>query len=374
MIKKIVGRKIKVIIVVGARPNFMKAAPLLKAMCAHGKFDVQLLHTGQHYDLLMSDAFFRDLDMPKPDISLGIGSGTQAEQTAKIMLAIEAPFAGSTQERPDLVVVVGDVNSTLAATLTAKKLQIPVAHVEAGLRSFDEAMPEEINRVLTDHISDFLFTTEPAGNENLRHEHISPQKIHYVGNIMIDSLVHHEGKIDKSNILTSLNLLPKRYALLTLHRPSNVDNKETLQKIFSLLEEIGSRIPIIFPIHPRTRKQMGDFGIVFSPKNIHLIDPLGYIDFLKLVKQAAFVMTDSGGLQEETTFLNVPCITLRKNTERPITVELGTNIIVGDDRATLFNEVEKILSGNGKQGTIPQYWDGKVSHRITEILIRAFYE
>jgi UDP-N-acetylglucosamine 2-epimerase (non-hydrolysing) len=374
--KKSPKARLKVMIVVGARPNFMKAAPLLREMSKSPLFDVQLVHTGQHYDIQMSEVFFKDLGLPTPHISLGIGSGTQAVQTAKIMMAIEGPL-DSTEEKPDLLIVVGDVNSTLAATLTAKKLHIPVAHVEAGLRSFDETMPEEINRVLTDHISDLLFTTEEAANTNLRNEGVSPHKIHFVGNVMIDSLLTNMDQIDKSTILDTLGVKEKEYGVVTMHRPSNVDKKESFIKIFSALEKIQQTLPLIFPAHPRTKKQMESFGLgerLQNATNFKIIDPLGYTDFMKAVKHAKIVLTDSGGIQEETTMLGVPCITMRMNTERPVTVDLGTNVVTGDNPEKIIEEVQKIFSGNSKKTTTPQRWDGKTAERIVNVITQSFYE
>ncbi|PIR88898.1 MAG: UDP-N-acetylglucosamine 2-epimerase (non-hydrolyzing) [Candidatus Harrisonbacteria bacterium CG10_big_fil_rev_8_21_14_0_10_40_38] len=364
-------RKIRVMLIVGARPNFMKAAPLIKAMNTSPFFDVVLVHTGQHYDANMSDDFFNDLDIPKPDISLGVGSGTHAEQTAKIMMALETSLVSSSGLKPDLVMVVGDVNSTIAAALTAKKLHIPVAHVEAGLRSFDEKMPEEINRVLTDRISDFLFTTEKSANDNLQREGVPQNKIHFTGNVMIDSLLKNQKKIDASKILEKENLEEKKYGVITLHRPSNVDNVGDFAKLITVSEKVAEKIPLIFPVHPRTKNQLKEAGIKTNA-GIRYIEPLGYADFMKLVKNAKLVLTDSGGIQEETTVLGIPCITLRDNTERPITVEVGTNIVTSSDKDKIMREVNAILTDGGKKGNVPMYWDGKASERIVEIILNHF--
>lgn len=364
-------KKLKAAIVVGARPNFMKAAPLIREMEKNGViFEPILLHTGQHYDSVMSDVFFKDLSLPTPNFFLGVGSGTHIQQIAKAMQALEETFL---KIRPDLVVVVGDVNSTLAGALAAKKIGIPLAHVEAGLRSFDETMPEEINRMLTDRISDYLFTTEESANINLIKEGIVSDKIHFVGNTMIDSLCHHLPQISNSLILNKLSLDKNNYSVLTLHRPSNVDNKKQFLDIFEALKFIQEKITVVFPIHPRTKKQMEELGFknkFKNLKNLLLIEPLGYIDFMKLVSDSHFVMTDSGGLQEEATSLQIPCLTLRENTERPITVEIGTNVVVGTDTKEIIQAAKKILDGQFKKGSIPKHWDGKTAQRIVEILIK----
>ncbi|MCJ7508808.1 MAG: UDP-N-acetylglucosamine 2-epimerase (non-hydrolyzing) [candidate division Zixibacteria bacterium] len=367
--------------------------------------DYKLVHTGQHYDYEMSKVFFEDLEIPEPDIYLGVGSGTHAEQTGKVMIEFEKVLF---QEKPDLVLVVGDVNSTLACALASVKLDIPVAHVEAGLRSFDRTMPEEINRLLTDQISDFLFTPSPDANENLKKEGIPEEKIFLVGNVMVDSLLYNLGKAQKSDILEKLGLqkelstancllptaycslptdycsLPSAYCLLTLHRPSNVDEKDSFLNIIKALTEISKRISIIFPIHPRTRKQIEAFGFEHyftnsSPHTSHLtphacgircVDPLGYLDFLNLMMHSKFVMTDSGGIQEETTVLGIPCLTLRDTTERPITISQGTNVLVWNDTQKIIDEAFKILNGKGKKGNCPEFWDGKTAERIVETLVR----
>ncbi|MBC7327426.1 UDP-N-acetylglucosamine 2-epimerase (non-hydrolyzing) [bacterium] len=365
----------KIIEVVGARPNFMKIAPLYKAMEElsiemKGQIQQLLVHTGQHYDVNLSDVFFRDLELPPPDIYLGVGSGTHAEQTAKIMLSFEKILLKNV---PDLVVVVGDVNSTLACALCAVKLHIPIAHIEAGLRSFNRRMPEEINRLLTDAISDFLFTPSQDANENLLREGISQEKIFFVGNIMIDSLLMLKDKWESSDILNKLGIEEKSYAVLTLHRPANVDEERDLKELLEIMNEVSSFIPIIFPAHPRSLKAMERFNLKsLLGDNIRVIQPLGYVDFVKLVKESLFVLTDSGGVQEETTFLAIPCLTLREETEWVVTVELGTNEVVGRDRRKIFSSVERILSGKWKTGNIPPLWDGKTAQRIVNIIKEHF--
>ena len=359
----------KIINVAGARPNFMKIAPLMHEMRKRPELHPILVHTGQHYDDKMSKLFFDELQIPKPDIDLEVGSASHAAQTAKIMMAFEAVLL---QERPDLIVVVGDVNSTIGCALPAAKLHIPVAHVEAGLRSFDRAMPEEINRVLTDAISDYLFVTEPSGEANLRREGIAADKIHFVGNVMIDTLLANKARADESGVLNTLDLQPQGYALLTLHRPSNVDVQETFVRILDALEEIQTHLPILFPIHPRTRKRIEEFGLhdrVAALKNFRLIEPLGYLDFLKLMAEAKLMLTDSGGIQEETTILHVPCLTLRDNTERPITAEQGTNVVVGTDTARIIAESRDILNGKVITSRMPDLWDGKAAERMVAVLL-----
>lgn len=375
----------KIINIVGARPNFMKIAPLQKAMDNYNQkagkkfFKFLLVHTGQHYDYEMSKVFFDELKIPKPDIYLKVGSGNHGEQTAKVMLALEKVLI---KEKPDLVVVVGDVNSTLAGAITAVKLHIPVAHIEAGLRSFDKTMPEEINRILTDQISDFLFTPSEDANKNLIKEGIDKKKIFLVGDIMIDSLVANLKKAANSQILKNLKVKTNEYAVLTLHRPANVDNKKNLQKIISALNLISKKIPIIFPIHPRTKKQIKNFGFnkYFNFRDltnganygINCITPLGYLDFLCLMRNAKFILTDSGGIQEETTFLNVPCLTLRDTTERPITIEIGTNTLVHNNPEKIIFYADKILKGKYKKGICPKDWDGKTAERIVKVLLKKF--
>lgn len=359
----------RILNVVGARPNFMKIAPIQRAMQQYPReFQPLLVHTGQHYDERMSKLFFEDLQLPQPDIYLGVGSGSHAEQTARIMIGFEKICL---EHKPDLVVVVGDVNSTVACSLVASKLWIPVAHVEAGLRSYDRKMPEEINRVMTDAVSDYLFVTEQSGIDNLLKEGIERSKIHFVGNVMIDSLVYFLEKANGSTVLQQLELRPYGYALVTLHRPSNVDEPENFLKIISAFEEIQHHLPIVFPIHPRTEKNIQRFGLeekVKSLKNLKLLPPVGYLDFMQLTRKCKFVMTDSGGIQEETTYLGIPCITLRENTERPVTVAVGTNEIVGTDTRKIISLSERILAGKWKTGRIPELWDGRAAERIVEVL------
>ncbi len=350
---------------VGARPNFMKIAPIMLAMRPYRRIKPLLVHTGQHYDVNMSDAFFKDLELPEPDIHLEVGPGTHAVQTARVMERFEKVLF---KEKPDLVLVVGDVNSTLACALVASKLHITVAHVEAGLRSFDRRMPEEINRVLTDHMSDFLFTTCEDANRNLAKEGIARDKVFLVGDVMIDTLLYY---MKKDSLRGSDE---EEYAVVTLHRPSNVDDKDTFERISRALSKIAQRIPIIFPAHPRTKKQIELFGLKNHYGNIKLLDPLGYLDFLKLYSRAKFVLTDSGGIQEETTILNIPCLTIRENTERPITVELGTNVVVGTDEERIVREAEKILRGERKNKKPIKYWDGKAAQRIVRILVEKVAE
>jgi len=355
----------RIISIVGARPNFMKVAPLIRAMKEYNSLKSILVHTGQHYDHEMSQIFFQDLELPQPDIHLGVGSGTHAEQTGKVMIEAEKVMA---DENPDLVIVVGDVNSTLAAALVAVKLHIPVAHVEAGLRSFDRTMPEEINRLLTDAISDYLFTPSPDANRNLRKEGISKEKIFCVGDVMIDSLLYNKEKAMQSPVLSEFWLSSKDYALLTLHRPSNVDSRENLAQIISAIEQVSQRISVVFPVHPRTRLRLEEFGIPIQV-SVLLLPPLGYLDFLNLEMNAKFVMTDSGGIQEEATALNIPCLTLRNTTERPITVTEGTNTLVGNNATKIVGEAFNILDGNPKQGKCPNLWDGKTAERIVAVLL-----
>jgi len=390
--------KKKWILVVAARPNFMKVAPLMRVIQSfnreHGDTIVPcLVHTGQHYDVNMSDAFFRDLHLPAPDIHLGVGSGNHGAQTGKVLVEFEKVLLG---EKPNLVIVVGDVNSTFACALAAVKLHIPVAHVEAGLRSFDRTMPEEINRILTDAISDYLFTPSPDGNENLLHEGIPESKIFLVGDIMVDNLFYNLEAAKNTRALHRLGLAdnggihPHRYALLTLHRPANVDRPDTFQRILNGLLDVSQLLPIFLPIHPRTLKQVRSFGMerffTFHSsldmaagdftrnralrRTIHCFDPLGYLEFLSLMAHATVVLTDSGGIQEETTVLNVPCITLRDTTERPITLTKGTNVLVHDDPVKMISEVRKVLEGQRSPGKCPPYWDGNTSRRIVDILTR----
>ena len=384
----------KFILVAAARPNFMKVAPLVRAIEKYNRsvgpkkelVEYVLVHTGQHYDFNMSDSFFEDLELPEPHIHLGIGSGTHAEQTGKVMIEFEKVLV---KEKSDVVIVVGDVNSTLASTLAAVKLNIPVAHVEAGLRSFDRTMPEEINRLVTDALSTYLFTPLPDGDKNLLKEGISVKKIYRVGDIMIDSLFFHMEEAEKSDVLVRLGLQKtsprvSRYALLTLHRPSNTDDHESLTKILNGLEVISRKIPILFPVHPRTKKQLSAFGlqdrILFrdvrqrvdlSSPGFYGMDPMGYLDFVKLMVHSTLIFTDSGGIQEEAMVLNIPCLTLRNTTERPITIAQGTNVLVWNDTKKIIREASKILRGKSKKAKIPALWDGKTAERIIKILIRS---
>jgi UDP-N-acetylglucosamine 2-epimerase (non-hydrolysing) len=360
---------LKVLNIVGARPNFMKIAPIVREMRRlESDFLPLIVHTGQHYDAAMSDSFFADLDIPAPDFHLEVGSASHAVQTAKIMTAFEPVLL---QEKPDWVLVVGDVNSTIACALVCAKLGVRVAHVEAGLRSRDRAMPEEINRVLTDAISDLLLTTSQDAHENLKNEGIPADKIKFVGNVMIDSLFHNLKKAEDSTVRDDLDLTGKDYAVLTLHRPSNVDEKEILSGLVDALSSIAERLPVVFPIHPRTKARIDDFGFADRIKNsnLRLIEPLGYIDFLRLYSGARLVLTDSGGIQEETTALGIPCLTLRENTERPITIELGTNILVGTNPERIRQMAFSILENASKKDTkIPPLWDGKAAERICDVL------
>ena len=361
---------LKVINVVGARPNFMKVAPIVAAMKQRPTdFLPLVVHTGQHYDASMSDAFFTDLDLPQPDIHLGVGSGSHAAQTAAVMERFEPVVLN---EKPDWVLVVGDVNSTIACALVCVKLGIKVAHVEAGLRSRDRTMPEEINRLLTDQIADLLFTPSQDADQNLLAEGIPQTRISFVGNIMIDSLFKNLERARSSTIKADMGLSDGEYAVLTLHRPSNVDNRETFERILTALETISVRLPVIFPVHPRTRKTIAELGLtdrIAATKKLRLIDPLGYLDFLNLYSTARLVLTDSGGIQEETTALGIPCLTLRENTERPITVELGTNVVVGTDTQRIVSEAMTILEGPvNRDVRHPPLWDGHTAERILAVL------
>lgn len=359
----------KILLVVGARPNFMKMAPLYLEMVKVEGLTPLIVHTGQHYDYVMSQAFFEDLALPQPHHFLGTGSGSHAEQTARIMVEFEKVVLA---EKPDLVVVFGDVNSTVACSLTAKKLLVPVAHVEAGLRSFDETMPEEINRRVTDSISDLLFTPSTDGDENLIHEGVPPHKIHRVGNIMIDSLISILAKIDQDHqeqIVRGFGVEPKRYALVTLHRPSNVDTRDGLEQILGYLNKLSAEVPVIFPIHPRTRKNIEALGIEASlHDSLRIVEPVRYREFITLEKNAKFILTDSGGIQEETTYLGLPCLTLRPNTERPITITEGTNELA--DMSNVAEQSAKILAGQWKQGKVPALWDGRTAERITKVVAK----
>lgn len=350
--------------VVGARPNFMKLAPVLTGLASKANVHQTLVHTGQHYDKNMSDIFFQQLNLPKPDINLEVGSGSHAFQTAQIMMRFEKVVQ---EQKPDWVMVYGDVNSTVAAALVCAKVWIPLAHVEAGLRSFDRTMPEEINRLVTDQLASLLFTPSTDGNENLRNESVDEKKVRFVGNVMIDTLIRLLPEAEKVQFPQA----SKEYVLVTLHRPSNVDDSRILGKIIETLLSFSQDISILFPIHPRTRKAMKDWGIkIPDNSNIHLLDPVGYIEFLSLQKNAKLVITDSGGVQEETTFLSVPCLTLRENTERPVTVTLGTNVLIGHNMPVLKEEVLKILNGNAKESKIPPLWDGRAGERIADIMVQ----
>ena len=387
----------KILLVVAARPNFMKAAPIVAAVRAHNsrvvpdapeRVDLLLVHTGQHYDYLMSDTFFSDLGLPEPNVHLGVGSGSHAVQTAEIMRVFEGVLV---RERPDILIIVGDVNSTLACALVAAKFpsngRPVIAHVEAGLRSFDRSMPEEVNRILTDQLSDLLFVTEESGCHNLMREGVPSERIHFVGNTMIDSLLAFRDKADTSTILDTLGLRKHDaageqssddYVLLTLHRPANVDSRETFADILEGLREVTLKAPVIFPAHPRTQKRIEELGLghYFShtseaPAAIRSIDPLGYVDFLCLMKHARLVITDSGGIQEETTCLGIPCVTVRENTERPVTVENGTNVIAGTASDQIRVAVERqLLRRHG--ATLPRNWDGKAATRIVDLLVQTY--
>ncbi|WP_374357603.1 non-hydrolyzing UDP-N-acetylglucosamine 2-epimerase [Pseudoduganella danionis] len=357
-------------LVAGARPNFMKIAPIVRALRAHGGLDYKIIHTGQHYDHDMNEVFFKELGIPAPDLFMAAGGGSHAQQTGKIMLAFEELCQA---QRPAAVLVVGDVNSTLACSIVAKKLVIPVAHVEAGLRSGDLAMPEEINRLVTDSISDWFFVTEPSGVDHLRREGKAEAAIHYVGHVMVDNVLYQAEQLAQQG---GAGLDPagfkaahagQRYGVLTLHRPSNVDDAATMTRIATGLRQIAAQLPLIFPVHPRTRANLERFGIDLGP-NVTLVGPQGYMAFLHLWKDAAVVLTDSGGLQEETTALGVPCVTIRENTERPVTVEEGSNVLVGTDPERMVEQVQHILRGEGKQGRRPQLWDGHAAERIVAVL------
>ncbi|MEZ5586430.1 MAG: UDP-N-acetylglucosamine 2-epimerase (non-hydrolyzing) [Sedimenticolaceae bacterium] len=364
---------LRLLCIVGARPNFMKIAPLMRVFRARpDRFDARLVHTGQHYDEAMKDAFFRQLHIPEPDIDLGVGSGSHAVQTAEIMRRFE-PVLDDLQ--PDVVLVVGDVNSTIACALVATKKGIAVVHVEAGLRSGDRGMPEEINRVLTDQISDLLFTTEADGATNLMREGIAADRIHFVGNVMIDTLLaNRERAIPAEETLGGIAGFagdPAGFGVLTLHRPSNVDDPVVLRRLLDVLVQLSERLPLVFPIHPRTRGRIADAGLspVLAASRIALTDPLGYLQLLGLMAKARIVLTDSGGLQEETTALGIPCVTLRENTERPITVEQGTNTIVGTDPAKIKGCFDEVMASGGKSGRVPELWDGRAAERIADKLL-----
>lgn len=353
--------------VVGARPNFMKVAPVLRALSARSGIRQTLVHTGQHYDVNMSDVFFQQLDVPEPDLNLEVGSGTHAEQTAQIMLRLERAVL---ERSPDLVLVYGDVNSTVAAALVCSKLGVCTGHVEAGLRSFDRTMPEEINRLLTDQVADLLFTPSKDGDKNLLREGIAREKIHCVGNVMIDTLVRllETAGTHVESLLARLQV--ERFGLVTLHRPSNVDDRGSLQALMEALQAISRRLPLIFPVHPRTRERLGE-SFAGRGSRLRLVEPMGYLEFIALESRATLVITDSGGIQEETTFLGIPCLTVRENTERPITVEVGTNILVGRDPQRLRQEATRILDGKVKKGAVPPLWDGHAAERIADVIASA---
>jgi UDP-N-acetylglucosamine 2-epimerase (non-hydrolysing) len=358
--------------VVGARPNFMKAAPVLRALAALEGSKQTLVHTGQHYDANMSGVFFEQLGMPQPDINLEVGSGSHSRQTAEVMIRFEPVVLA---HQPDVVLVYGDVNSTVAAALVCAKLLVPVGHVEAGLRSNDRTMPEEINRLVTDQLADLLFTPSEDGDANLRREGVPAENIHRVGNVMIDTLVRLLPSAEERwpVLRSQLGLAEKGYALATLHRPSNVDSPTSLQAILSALHSIADSLPVVFPVHPRTRQRLRSLGLDASHRSLHFLDPVGYLDFLALQRHATIVITDSGGVQEETTFLGVPCLTLRGNTERPVTVEQGTNILIGHDMERLKQEVQRILrDGSLRPRRVPPLWDGKASERIARVLSSWF--
>lgn len=348
----------------------MKAAPVIRALALYEGIRQTLVHTGQHYDANMSEIFFRQLDIPEPDFNLGVGSGSHSVQTAEIMVRLEQLLV---QQRPNLVLVYGDVNSTVAAALVCSKLLIPVAHVEAGLRSFDRTMPEEINRILTDQIAEFLFTPSYDANENLMREGVSREKIHLVGNVMIDTLVHllpramHRWETECSKWKFD------HFGIVTLHRPSNVDHLDKISFIVKTLIDISRHLPLIFPVHPRTRKKLDNTNCITKNSPLHLTDPLGYLDFLALLSHATLVITDSGGIQEETSYLGIPCLTIRENTERPVTVEMGTNVLIGQNMGRLQAAVDQILSGNWKRGQQIPFWDGKAAQRIADIIVKQTF-
>ncbi len=358
----------RILVVAGARPNFVKVAPVIKTLKQMSRAEVALVHTGQHYDYNMSAAFFEELFIPAPDIFLGVGSGSHGEQTARILSAFEEVLL---KDPPAAVVVVGDVNSTLACTLGAAKCGVPVAHVEAGLRSFDRTMPEEINRVLTDALADYLFTHSPDADENLRREGAPEERIFRVGNVMIDTLREYEAAARARDVAGRLGLQAGGYAVCTLHRPSNVDDPGTLRTVVQILTDLQSECPVVFPMHPRTRTRLETFGladVLLEQKNLQAIDPLGYLDFIGLMATAALVLTDSGGVQEETTALGIPCLTMRECTERPVTVTLGTNAVVGTDPKRILAAARRVLKRDWPRGILPEGWDGHAAERIAAVL------
>lgn len=360
----------KIITIVGARPNFIKVAPLHRAFLNYPGVASKIVHTGQHYDARLSNVFFDQLGLPQPDYQLGVGSGSPTQQTAEIMVKLEPVL---TAEQPDWVLVVGDVTSTLAAALTAVRLGIRVAHVEAGLRSNDRQMPEEINRILTDHLADLLFVTEQAGLDNLNREGVPDGKIHFVGNVLIDTLMQYRGQANQLNTVDQLGMAPRQYVLMTMHRPANVDTKAGLLNIVQIVSNVARHQTVLFPLHPRTRANLNKFGLMHqlsTTPNVRLLEPQGYLEFLNLLEHAAVVITDSGGIQEETTYLQILCLTLRDTTERPVTVELGTNRMVPDFNAeTVGEKLTELLTGNIRSGTIPPLWDGQTAGRIAEVLL-----
>jgi UDP-N-acetylglucosamine 2-epimerase (non-hydrolysing) len=359
--------KQKATCVVGARPNFIKMAAIIAELQKRPSIEAQIVHTGQHSSHEMAGALFRDLEIPNPDVNLEVSGGTHTYQTAEIMRRIEPVFEA---RRPDVLIVVGDVNSTLAASLVAAKMGIPIAHVEAGLRSFDRTMPEEINRILTDAVSDYLFVTEPSGRANLLAEGVPERKIHFAGNVMIDTLLRFRERAGSSNVLDTIGVAPKSYALVTLHRPSNVDDVGRLREYVTMLSQLNRSMPVVFPVHPRTRQRIEDAKI--SHDGIFFLPPQSYLDFLKLMSEARVVMTDSGGIQEETTILGVPCLTMRENTERPVTIEQGTNRLVGTDTARILEAVSDVL-GTQPPRRVPERWDGRAAARILDVLESAFH-
>ncbi len=359
----------KILCVAGARPNFMKIAPLMKAFHSCPSIEATLVHTGQHYDRGMSELFFEELNIPEPDINLEVGSGSHAVQTAEIIKRFEPVL---TEYSPDFVLVVGDVNSTIACGLDTVKSGIKLIHVEAGLRSFDRSMPEEINRILTDAISDLLFVTEPSGEKNLLKEGVDPRKIHFAGNVMIDTLLANKAKAQRSTILQDMGLISRQYVSVTLHRPANVDDPEVMTEIMDAFDIIQKKSKIVFPIHPRTRKNLQSMHLLERVENMHnliVTDPIGYIDFLKLMSESQVVMTDSGGIQEETTILGVPCMTLRDNTERPVTLEQGTNRLVPRVASSIIDTYEQCITENSSKKSIPDLWDGKACDRIVKTIV-----
>jgi len=366
---------LKIVVVAGARPNFMKVAPVIEALDEYPDLiEHKLVHTGQHYDEAMSRSFFGALGLPKPDIDLEVGSGSHAEQTGRVMIEFEKVLV---RDRPDLVIVVGDVNSTLACAVTARKLGVPVAHVEAGLRSRDMEMPEEINRLCTDVLCDYLFTTDEMASQNLRDEGVAESKIHFVGNVMIDTLLKHRQVAAEDDTLAGLGLEAGEYALVTLHRPSNVDDPEILRGLADVLVELSRDTPVVFPIHPRTRARLEHTGLADAMEaepGLQLLQPLGYIPFLNLVMHARLVLTDSGGLQEETTVLGVPCLTLRHNTERPITCSQGTNRLVGNEPGAVRAAIADVLAGGRGESAAPEKWDGRAARRIAAVLVERLAE